>query len=294
MSNQPLAEVMEVLSHGVHRVLVFDHDDQPQMLTQMDLVRFLVSHLNELGPVVHKSLVQLALASEDAVFEHFHKGAKERNIDHAYENIPSSSSISSSIPAPTPPAPPPPVQRRPSITERLRYLTPSSTALAGFQSMHPPYAASSQTGDVTALPIVNPANFSLLSTLSASDLRPVTMERAHLLALPVMDFLRELWLLKGKEVSKEGEVRKDREEEQRVPYIFQVVSKGDASLGRVMREMVEDEVHRSWVVDELGRVVGVVTLSDVIGKLSPFDKERGTVGIGGREEKWQDGERKGQ
>ena len=283
-AQQPLADVMEVLSHGVHRVLVFDKDglvrgggggeESAFTLTQMDVVRFLTQHSGALGAVTGRSLLELGLANEDASFEHFHKGhGSERNIDHAYEDIPTTSSTASSAPAPTPPPPPPPVQRRPSVTEQLRFLLPSSTALSGFAAMHPPStaASASPSADVTALPIVDPHNFALQSTLSASDLRSITSDRAALLGLPVLDFLRELWLMGAAASSGKA---KDSAEVQRVPYIFQVVAKGESPLGQVMKEMVEDEVHRSWLVDELGRVVGVVTLTDVLAKLSPFDRER--------------------
>jgi len=120
-------------------------------------------------------------------------------------------------------------------------MTMYESALVGFQRLY------NQGWEIPALPIVDKTG-DIVASLSASDLRGLTNESFGLLLLPVLDFLREVT----------GGAR---------PVI---IARTSSVLGEVVRKVVYGRVHRVWVVENY-KIVGVVSLSDIICKFSPYD-----------------------
>eukprot|EP00299_Pterocystis_sp_00344_P018290 c9135_g1_i1.p1 GENE.c9135_g1_i1~~c9135_g1_i1.p1 ORF type:complete len:343 (-),score=82.36 c9135_g1_i1:109-1137(-) len=103
----------------------------------------------------------------------------------------------------------------------------------------------------SAVPIVEKETGKLIASLSASDLRGVSFSEIHRLCrMPVLQFLK-----------------RHRAHQNITPFTVLRT----ATLGDVMRMMSEQHCHRVWVVDEDGKLVGVITLTDVLCKFAPFD-----------------------
>jgi len=96
--------------------------------------------------------------------------------------------------------------------------------------------------DVIALPIVDEAG-KLVANLSASDLRGVTADSlAAVILQPAIDFVRS----PGRPV---------------------IVAQKSSRFGEVLQLLNNNHIHRVWIVDEQGKPVGVVSLSDILSKL---------------------------
>lgn len=105
--------------------------------------------------------------------------------------------------------------------------------------------------DLLALPVVD-SNGSLLGNLSSSDLRGLTIENAKSVLSPVSEFLN----LGTRPV---------------------ISCKATTSLKNVVEQLLNNKVHRVWIVDDESKVVGVVTLTDLITKFSPYDHKRSFI-----------------
>jgi len=86
------------------------------------------------------------------------------------------------------------------------------------------------------------ANGVLVGTLSASDLRSLDAEHLRFATLPSIEFVKKFSPASAKPVT---------------------ATKTD-SLRTVMQRMLEHRVHRVWIVDAENKVVGVITMSDII------------------------------
>lgn len=95
---------------------------------------------------------------------------------------------------------------------------------------------------VTALPIVDKESGKLLANLSASDLRGLTVPKLKFLDESVETFL----------TAQRGGIRTP------------VSLKPTATLGQVIQTVVENSIHRVWLIDEKEKPIGVVTLTDII------------------------------
>jgi len=128
----------------------------------------------------------------------------------------------------------------PSIgPKKLITIDSSKTALEGFQMLF--------TARTSAVGVVDSDN-KLLGNLSASDLRGVKSgEVEQLLSLPIADFLQS---------------------QSRVPL---TTCSPSSTLRQVIRLLVENRIHRVWVVDAENHVVGLITLTDILCKFAPFD-----------------------
>merc|ERR1711879_1081228 len=93
----------------------------------------------------------------------------------------------------------------------------------------------------------------LVCNLSASDLRGMAPDRLKMLLLPVRDYLTAMY----------GETLCHK--------LYPITCAPDAKLAAVMESALAHKVHRVWVVDETEQPVGLVSLSDIICKFSPFD-----------------------
>jgi CBS domain-containing protein len=124
--------------------------------------------------------------------------------------------------------------------EDLVTMTIHESALVGFQRLY------NMGWEVHALPVLD-RNGDLVATLSSSDLRGLTKDNFSLLLLPVLDFLSS------------------------VSSIHPLITARPLSqLGEVLYKVVYGHVHRIWIADR-GTITGVISLGDVISKMSPFD-----------------------
>lgn len=122
------------------------------------------------------------------------------------------------------------------------YITTKNAALTGFRKL--------TLHEISAVPVLDEKDGKLVGTVSASDLRGIHQDSFKTTLLPVMEFLQ---LQHG------GQVR------------AMVTCTANDVLADVMEKVLKNKVHRVWVVDDQQKPVGVVTLSDIICKFSPFD-----------------------
>jgi len=115
------------------------------------------------------------------------------------------------------------------------------SALVGFQKLY------NQGWELSAIPVVD-KNGDIVATLSASDMRGLTPTSFGLLLAPVLDFLSEV----------AGGARPS------------ITARPTSALEEVIKKVVFARVHRVWIVDN-DKIVGTVTLSDIICKFSPYD-----------------------
>jgi len=128
----------------------------------------------------------------------------------------------------------------PSIgPKKLISIESSKSALEGFQLLF--------VNRTNAVAVVD-SEGKLVGNLSASDLRGVkATEVEQLLSTPVLDFLKTQ------------------------SHTALVVCKPSSTLRQVIHMLVEQRVHRLWVVDDNHHMVGLVTLTDIVCKFAPFD-----------------------
>jgi len=117
--------------------------------------------------------------------------------------------------------------------EDLYSLKSNETALMGFRKMDMEY--------YFAVPIVDPDTGVLVGTLSASDIRSVSPNNIHKVKLPVKEFL--------------GSFKEP------------VVAKKSETVETVVKKMIDNQVHRVWLVNDENKPVGVVSLTDIISRL---------------------------
>lgn len=120
----------------------------------------------------------------------------------------------------------------------VKSVPDSVTALAAYRVMV-------QEG-LLAVPIVD-QNGILVASLSTSDLRGLSIRNARAVLSPVTQFLG-------------------------LRPVFSV--RPTTTLGEVINSFLTNKIHRVWIVDDAQRVIGVVTMSDVITKFSPYDHKR--------------------
>lgn len=266
-SDQSISELLHTFSSGIHRIVVIDDaglvskvesndltiEDRCYMITQMDLLHYLINNPSLLSNVVSRSLYDLHLAPRDASFDHFHSYSSSEARQHIddLQNVPTLVEEPLSHAAETPTRTKSGI-RRASVTDSLRFCLSSDIALNAFRQMH-----RDRYGDVTALCVINQSTFQLIGTISTTDFKFLSSSNLNLLGLSVLDYLKRI----NSELN-----------DQRASYLFQVTNKGTDSLFDVMKTMIESHVHRTWLCDEIGRPVAVVSCSDIISKLSPLDQ----------------------
>jgi len=121
-------------------------------------------------------------------------------------------------------------------------LTTDEIALFGFRKM--------EMANHSAVPVVDPSTGVIQATLSASDIRGVAPENIHNVLLPVKSFLDSLQT-----------------------FHEPVTCKSSETLEAVIGRILQNKVHRSWVVDEQNRPVATVSLSDIINRLKGIDED---------------------
>eukprot|EP00299_Pterocystis_sp_00344_P017318 c8679_g1_i1.p2 GENE.c8679_g1_i1~~c8679_g1_i1.p2 ORF type:complete len:319 (-),score=80.09 c8679_g1_i1:1320-2276(-) len=98
----------------------------------------------------------------------------------------------------------------------------------------------------SALPLVD-GEGRFVAALSVSDLRGITSEEISHLHRPVTEFLQLRHSM--------------------TPFTCSLTH----SLHQVLEIAVRNNAHRVWVVDNDGKLLGVVTLADLLSKFAPFD-----------------------
>jgi len=120
----------------------------------------------------------------------------------------------------------------------IRMINTDCTALEGFKRM--------KEAKITSLPVVD-QNSRLVGTLSASDLRGIRETELGVIFKPVMEFLFA-----------------------RNPIHFPLFAKKDETLRKVFTKILTRRQHRTWIVDEELKILGVIALGDLIEKLPLF------------------------
>jgi CBS domain-containing protein len=95
---------------------------------------------------------------------------------------------------------------------------------------------------VTGLPIVEKETGRLLANLSASDLRGLNVQKLMFLNESVESFL----------TAQKGGIRAP------------ITCKSSTPFDQVIQTLVENNVHRVWLVDDKEKPIGVVTLTDIL------------------------------
>jgi len=129
------------------------------------------------------------------------------------------------------------------VDQKTKILTISmyESALVGYQRMY------NMGWEFSALPVVDKTG-DVVATLSTSDLRGLTKLYFPSLLLPVLDFVRQ----------------------QRGGSRTTVWTQPSSPLSDVIHKVVWANVHRVWVIKN-HKIFGVITLSDIICKFSPYD-----------------------
>ncbi|KAI9136689.1 hypothetical protein BKA69DRAFT_1102585 [Paraphysoderma sedebokerense] len=117
-------------------------------------------------------------------------------------------------------------------------------ALSGFRMMY--------LHKMSSLAIVDQSG-KLVENLSVSDLRGLSRDKIPLVLKPVLDYIKEIRQTIPKEKQHHGLV---------------MITKDDM-LGKAIDLCMENKLHRCWVVDEEGKPLSVITLSDIIGTVVP-------------------------
>jgi len=109
-------------------------------------------------------------------------------------------------------------------------------ALEGFLKMF--------DNEMTAIAVIEDAGSKIVANLSASDLRGLTVDRLKLVKLPVLEFL--------KQISGDG----------KVPGV--VCCTLEETLKDAISKVIEQRLHQVWIVDDSGKSIGVVSLTQII------------------------------
>lgn len=198
----PLLQTIGVFQKGIHRVAVIGPDGQiVNILSQSDVVRFLLSEVDNFLPVFDKTVAELNLGSSNPITIH-----------------------------------------------------QDELTIIALKKMH--------ENKISALAVVDDHGL-LIGNLSASDLKgAVTTDEDEgadplgSLLLPVLSFLRQGGM-----------------------SCFPVATcTKKNTFNMVLVNVVSSRVHRLWIVDEVGKPIGIISLTDIMKSLidlkQPERKER--------------------
>jgi len=108
--------------------------------------------------------------------------------------------------------------------------------------------------ELAAAPVLDDEGV-VMATISASDLRGLRCESFNTLLLPVLDFLRIQHAARGTEL---------------LPPVTCTIHH---TLGQLIAQLLDNRVHRSWVVQSdraSPHPIGVVTMTDLISCFSMY------------------------
>eukprot|EP00252_Welwitschia_mirabilis_P026324 TRINITY_DN8600_c0_g1_i1.p1 TRINITY_DN8600_c0_g1~~TRINITY_DN8600_c0_g1_i1.p1 ORF type:complete len:365 (-),score=24.76 TRINITY_DN8600_c0_g1_i1:174-1190(-) len=209
-----LIDAMEFLSKGVHRFLVPAYEDsssrtettQYRLLTQTDVVKFLVQNIDELGPCVRRTVIDLGLIHPSM----------------AALAVPSDMLLRTALRI---------MHQRPAFSSFAVVETEAET------ENQPKEGRNANVEESGSLLV---SGGRLVGSLTANDFRGMGIDEIK--ALKNDTRVAEI-------VRRSGAV---------------VTVRPTSPLGTVMAVAVENKVHRVWVTDEDGWLLGVVSFSDII------------------------------
>ncbi|XP_028779145.1 SNF1-related protein kinase regulatory subunit gamma-like PV42a [Neltuma alba] len=222
--NTSLTDCMEVFSKGVHRAMIpvdsqmqqisesggielIESSSGYQMLTQMDVIKFLKQHASELNHIVGRSVEDLC-AVTDKVY---------------------------------------------AITERTR-LIDAIRCLKASMLNAVPIVNASEVGPDDHKQLLNGRSRKLIGTFSATDLRKCDIETLRFwLGKSALRFTEQMASSETPQQETSSTSRREL-----------VTCTAETALSEVIDKAVMRHVHRIWVVDQEGLLVGVVSLSDII------------------------------
>ncbi|KAK3258723.1 hypothetical protein CYMTET_32243 [Cymbomonas tetramitiformis] len=223
-------------SRSVHRLAVFDQNGEVcNMLSQSDVLRYIYLHRDKLYALAFETVERLHLATSP--------------VATAYSSLP--------------------------------------TVLA-FKRLF--------DEEVSALAIVDEGDGHLIGNLSVSDLRGISPAVFGCLALPIAEFWKRKCdegifrerLPGGSHATTHSDKSKEVDAKENVEYhelpssfhascenisIHPLTCTPDSSLESVMRMIVENQIHRVYVIDNGYKPVGVVTITDILWALSGHTEE---------------------
>ena len=118
----------------------------------------------------------------------------------------------------------------------------------------------------------------IVGTISASDLRGLTLQSLELLLMPVYDYLEQIRFLRNATLSTNTAPAAAassilrQNSVQLLPDQLRVVT-GENLLSDAMRIVLENGIHRVWVISGQDEIpIGVLTLTDMLSNLIPVNK----------------------
>ncbi|WJX70054.1 SNF1-related protein kinase regulatory subunit gamma-like PV42a [Trifolium repens] len=226
--NTSLLDCMEVLSKGVHRAMVptdsqienasagvelIESSSSYQMLTQMDVLRFLKEHGSELHSTLNSRSVQDLGAINERIY---------------------------------------------AITDRTKLIDAIKCLKAAMLNALPIVRAS-DVGDDDHKQHINGRCRKLIGTFSATDLRGCYINTLKSwLGISALAFTEQI---ATSPLYTASETQNDISSSSRREL---VTCYAESTLSEVIDKAVAKHVHRIWVVDQGGLLVGVVSLTDVI------------------------------
>jgi len=210
-----LIDGMECMSKGIHRFLVpiHEHNDEPspheatqfRLLTQTDVVSFILEHIDEMGPCVSRTIADLRLLHPNM----------------AALSVPSNIALSSAL--------------------RLMHRKPAFSSFGVVETPREEDMDSSQEQQMGV------TGGKLVGSLSANCFRGMGVEELS-------------WSLRP-EMTVAGFLKMSAEKGFSRPLVR---VRPTTPLGTAMAEAITNKVHRVWVTDADGWLLGVVSFTDII------------------------------
>ncbi|KAK6124673.1 hypothetical protein DH2020_041577 [Rehmannia glutinosa] len=220
-ANTDITDCMEVFSKGIHRALVpvdghtenvagvelVESASSYRMVTQMDLVKFLKAHENEIRGVLDFPIRELGAVC-GIVFG---------------------------------------VSNKTKVIDAIKCMNSASLNAV-------PIVESTEDVEEDRGELINGKDRKLVGTFSATDLRgcPIPLLQ-RCLQMNVVDFINRL---SGIPLHEASGLRNSTKE--------LISCRPESLLGEVVDKVVNNHVHRVWVVDESGLLVGLISLTDII------------------------------
>jgi len=233
-----------MMEHHIHQFIVFNqNDDDMFIVTLTDLAHYFYEKAETL-PVTRRTIQSLNIIDDSIPI-----GSQQKaTVSHR------------------------------SNSSRLISMTTNETALSGFLRMHHSSTAAGIPHGyeyVSAIPILDSKTHKLVGTLSSSDIRIISRYNFNLLLLPVTQFLERSMELETAAAAAQQRPPTGGHlwaRHVRCSWIFFVTCKPVDTIYSVMKNMVEGQVHRAWICNDNGQVIGVFSFSDCIRSLMESHK----------------------
>lgn len=114
---------------------------------------------------------------------------------------------------------------------------------------------------LSAIPVID-ADGKLIANFSASVLKGLQRSQVLELSLPVVEFLKRQPVKAPSLRVKLGYAKS----------LYPIAVTADTTLEIAVLKMIAYKIHRLWCVDNDGKLVGLVTISDLMRALMPYEK----------------------